>query len=41
LFDMFGELIDDMYGNRTAFAGGDLTTVHTPVRSDDETEGAA
>ena len=29
LHDRFGTLIDDMYGNRTEFAGGDLTEVHS------------
>ncbi len=28
--DIFGELVDDMYGNRTAFAGGDQANVHSP-----------
>jgi long-chain acyl-CoA synthetase len=41
LFDMFGDLVEDMYGNRTEFAGGDLTTVHTPERREDDMEGAA
>jgi long-chain acyl-CoA synthetase len=29
LHERFGTLIDDMYGNRTEFAGGDLTEVHS------------
>jgi long-chain acyl-CoA synthetase len=29
LHERFAELIEDMYGNRTEFAGGDLTEVHT------------
>ena len=29
LNDMFGHLIEDMYGNRTEHAGGDLVDVHT------------
>jgi long-chain acyl-CoA synthetase len=29
LQDMFGHLLEDMYGNRTEFAGGDLVEVHT------------
>jgi long-chain acyl-CoA synthetase len=40
LHDMFGHLVDDMYGNRTEYAGGDLVDVHAPERSED-TEGAA
>jgi len=28
LQDMFGHLLEDMYGNRTEFAGGDLVDVH-------------
>jgi long-chain acyl-CoA synthetase len=41
LFDMFGDLVEDMYGNRTEHAGGDLTTVHSPDRRDEDMEGAA
>jgi long-chain acyl-CoA synthetase len=29
LHERFADLIEDMYGNRTEFAGGDLTEVHT------------
>lgn len=29
LTDMFGHLLEDMYGNRTEHAGGDLVDVHT------------
>jgi long-chain acyl-CoA synthetase len=31
LHDMFAHLVDDMYANRTEYAGGDLTDVHTPA----------
>jgi long-chain acyl-CoA synthetase len=41
LNDMFGHLVEDMYGNRTEHAGGDLKEVHAPQRSDDDVEGAA
>jgi long-chain acyl-CoA synthetase len=39
LNDMFGHLIDDMYANATAHAGGDLVDVHAGVP--DEAEEAA
>jgi long-chain acyl-CoA synthetase len=32
LHDMFGHLVDDMYANRTEFAGGDAVDVHGPAR---------
>jgi long-chain acyl-CoA synthetase len=35
LVERFAPLVDDMYGNRTDHAGGDLKSVHTPARSDD------
>jgi long-chain acyl-CoA synthetase len=42
LHDMFAPLVDDMYGNRTEHAGGDLVEVHGPARpADDTAEGAA
>jgi long-chain acyl-CoA synthetase len=42
LNDMFGHLVEDMYGNRTEHAGGDLKEVHAPQRSEnDDVEGAA
>ncbi|WP_166353991.1 AMP-dependent synthetase/ligase [Phytoactinopolyspora limicola] len=34
LHDRFGDLIDDMYGGTTKFAGGDLAQVHTPASSE-------
>jgi long-chain acyl-CoA synthetase len=33
LMDMFGELVEDMYGERTDHAGGDMSNVHTPERA--------
>jgi len=39
LYNMFGDLIEDMYGNGTRFAGGDQKDVHTPAEA--ETEVAA
>jgi long-chain acyl-CoA synthetase len=39
LHDIFGELVDDMYGNKTQFAGGDQANVHgraVPIGDEDE-----
>jgi len=42
LHDIFGELVDDMYGNTTLFAGGDQANVHgRAVPADDEEPAAA
>jgi long-chain acyl-CoA synthetase len=42
LHKMFEDLVDDMYGNRTEYPGGDLTTVHSgTVPGDEDQEGAA
>ncbi len=44
MHDMFGHLVDDMYGNGTAYPGGDLVEVHTGERAasdDEDAEGAA
>ncbi len=41
LMDMFGELVDDMYADQTAHAGGDMAKVHTPDRVTADTAGAA
>jgi long-chain acyl-CoA synthetase len=38
LNDMFAHLVEDMYGNRTEHAGGDLVEVHAPVRTDEDEE---
>jgi long-chain acyl-CoA synthetase len=39
LHDIFGELVDDMYGNKTLFAGGDQANVHiraVPIGDEDQ-----
>ncbi|MBW3661993.1 MAG: AMP-binding protein [Actinobacteria bacterium] len=36
--DMFGDLVEDMYGNRTLHAGGDLTDIHSPAISGAEAQ---
>jgi long-chain acyl-CoA synthetase len=41
LQDMFGHLVEDMYGNRIEFAGGDLVDVHAPLRSGSDDDPAA
>jgi long-chain acyl-CoA synthetase len=42
LHDMFGHLVDDMYGNRTEYAGGDAVEVHGSARPiADAAEGVA
>jgi long-chain acyl-CoA synthetase len=40
LVERFAPLVDDMYGNRTEHAGGDLKSVHAPARSDDDAPAA-
>jgi long-chain acyl-CoA synthetase len=39
LHAMFGHLLEDMYGNRTAHAGGDLVSVHGTAGYGDGAEG--
>jgi long-chain acyl-CoA synthetase len=41
LNDMFGHLLEDMYGNRTEYAGGDLVDVHPSRDFVPSTEAAA
>jgi long-chain acyl-CoA synthetase len=43
LAKLFEPLVEDMYGNRSEYAGGDLVDVHSPARSGDDQaeEGAA
>lgn len=41
LHDIFGDLVEDMYANRTDHAGGDLVSVHAPGVGQPAQEGAA
>ncbi|MFO7962224.1 MAG: AMP-binding protein [Nitriliruptoraceae bacterium] len=41
LNDIFGELVEDMYANRTEHAGGDLVSVHSTEVAEPAEEGAA
>ncbi len=36
MHDMFGHLVDDMYGNATEYPGGDLVEVHTKATPTDD-----
>jgi long-chain acyl-CoA synthetase len=40
LIDAFAPMVEDMYGNATAFAGGDLKNVHAPARPHDDDDAA-
>jgi long-chain acyl-CoA synthetase len=39
--DMFGHLVEDMYGGHTEYAGGDLSTIHSPAYVAPDADAAA